>query len=657
MDIRINSIRLRNFKNTADSTYRFDGKNASVYGTNASGKTTIYDAFTWVLFDKNSLGATAFDMKPVGLVKPEVEVTLALSVDGREIELKKVLTEKWTKKRGEEFETLTGNESRFWINGIEKKQGDYKAFLDAIISEKDFRMLTSAEYFLGLKKPEMRNVLVNMAGGVSDMDIAGDDAQLISLVHLMQDKGYSSEDLLKLCKQNIALYNTEQQSIGPRIDEVRRMMPVEADYSQLEAGLATAKDYIKQIDERLSSSRTAAAEANRKHLDVVVLKNKIDAYARQKIDEANKEFYARKVRIQQAASAIQTAVAKVNPSAIESLTVQLEERRKAHKELSDEYIRLFADRKAEADTMPEKLDDNALTCDKCGQTLPQDQIEVVQDTALRLWQNKKDANLKALDTKLNAVIARGQTVKDMIKVMEERLAKAVEEQEVAKREVELAKQYYLEISTENTQQEPLKEIDLTGDPVYDEMNERLKALESSITAPEDKTDNLLASKAKLESQVQEIVKRLNGREEREKGLNRVEELTARGQQLSGMVAFEKSRQFQVERFIRAKAERLESRINSMFDNISFRLFDIQINGAIVDDCEPLIKNVTYKDASNSERIRANLDIVKAMQTAQGHTVVCWIDNAEAATYLRSMSCQLIRLVVSEQDKFLRIEVE
>lgn len=655
MQIKIVSLRLRNFKGTPDATYRFDVRDANVYGDNKTGKTTIADAWFWILFDKSSLGVTAFDMKPVGLVKPEVEVTLVLSVDGKEIELKKTLTEKWTKKRGEEFETLTGHESRFWINQIERKQTDYKAFLDSIISEKDFRMLTSADYFLSLKKPEMRAILVSMAGGVSDMDIAGTDAQLVSLVQLMQDKGYSSDDLLKLCKQNIALYNTEQMNIGPRIDEVRRMTPQEADYGQLEAGLTTARDYVSQIDERLSSSRKAASEANRKHLDTVVLKNKIDAYARTKIEEANKEFFARKIRIQQAASAIQTAQAKISPATIEALTMQLNERKAMHEALKEEYIQLFAERKAEVEKEMEQLSDDALMCDKCGQPLPAEKIEIVKDQALRSYNTWKVAKLSTMDKGLDAVVAKGQTAKDMIKAIEDRLAKAVEAQEIAKREVELAKQYYLEISTAEAQQEPIKEIDLTGDLAYEQMAEELKALEASIVTPEDKTDSLLASKAKLESQIQEIQKRLNGREERTKGLARIEELTARGQTLSGLIAFEKSRQFQVERFIRAKAERLESSINAMFENISFRLFDIQINGAIVDDCTPLVHNVDYKDASHSEQIRAGLDLVSAFQKNQDKYAPVFVDNAEAATYLRKMDCQLIRLVVSKDDKWLRVE--
>jgi DNA repair protein SbcC/Rad50 len=282
--IRLINIELRNFKNTAERSIDFNGRNASIYGKNYAGKSTIYDAFTWLLFDKNSLGATQFDIKPIGMERPEVSVSAVLEVDGKEVELKKVLVEKWTRRHNDQNETFTGNESTFFVNGIEKLKKDYTSFIDSIISEKDFRMLTSAEYFLSLKKPEMRAVLIKMAGGIDDMSVAGSDLELVNLVRLMQDKGYTLDDLLKLTKQNIALYNTEQQTIGTRIDEVRRGMPEEQDYSQLEAGLTTARGFIKEIDSRLSSTRTAVLEVQKKQTEASSLRLKIDKYIRQRTE-------------------------------------------------------------------------------------------------------------------------------------------------------------------------------------------------------------------------------------------------------------------------------------------------------------------------------------------------------------------------------------
>ena len=57
MEIKLNSLILENFKGISYFELNVDGKNASVYGTNASGKTTLADAYFWLLFGKDSNGA------------------------------------------------------------------------------------------------------------------------------------------------------------------------------------------------------------------------------------------------------------------------------------------------------------------------------------------------------------------------------------------------------------------------------------------------------------------------------------------------------------------------------------------------------------------------------------------------------------------------
>ena len=54
-----------NFKGCKDRTISFADKTTSICGQNASGKTTIFDAFTWVLFGKDSTGRSDFDIRPL----------------------------------------------------------------------------------------------------------------------------------------------------------------------------------------------------------------------------------------------------------------------------------------------------------------------------------------------------------------------------------------------------------------------------------------------------------------------------------------------------------------------------------------------------------------------------------------------------------------
>jgi hypothetical protein len=289
--------------------------------------------------------------------------------------------------------------------------------------------------------------------------------------------------------------------------------------------------------------------------------------------------------------------------------------------------------------------------------LPTDQIERLAELALISFHDRQTAKMQRLDDELAKITAQGKTLSEQKTSAEKRLADAELAYAQAVADAEEAERIAKELEEASADAEVTEQVNLAGDETYDYMVAEAENLEQSIVMPEDKTGDLLASRAKLESQVDDIQKRLKGREDREKAQARITELTERGQQLTGLISGEKAKQYQIERFIRLRSENLEDKINDMFEGISFRLFDVQINGGIVDDCTPLINNVSYASASNSERIRASQSIVKAMQRSQGITAPCFLDNSEACTYLLPMDCQVIRLVVSEPDKFLRIERE
>ena len=91
-EIKIKQLRLENFKCHKALTLNFNGGNASIYGDNASGKTSIYDALTWLLFgtDSQGNGEKNIEIKPLN-AKGEVKdhdaltaVEAVLLVNGEE---------------------------------------------------------------------------------------------------------------------------------------------------------------------------------------------------------------------------------------------------------------------------------------------------------------------------------------------------------------------------------------------------------------------------------------------------------------------------------------------------------------------------------------------------------------------------------------------
>ena len=110
-----------------------------------------------------------------------------------------------------------------------------------------------------------------------------------------------------------------------------------------------------------------------------------------------------------------------------------------------------------------------------------------------------------------------------------------------------------------------------------------------------------------------------------------------------------------EQFIRTKVQLLEDRINNKFELARFKLFDVQINGAVVECCETTYRGVPYSSLNRGARINVGLDIIRTLSKHYGFNAPIWIDNAEAVTHLIEIDSQVIRLLVSEQDEKLRVE--
>ena len=655
MEIKIINLGLKDFKGTKNRAVSFDGKNVSIYGRNYTGKSTIADAWTWLLFGKNSAWESDFDLKPIGAVRPEVEVAAVIEVDGKEIELKRILREKWTTKRGFAEESFTGHETVTYIDGIERKTTEYKAFIDSLVTEDTFKRLTSATPFLSMKKPDMRKVLLEMAGDISDTQVAGEDEDLNFILSFASEKGLTMSDAAKLVKQNLTAYNAEQQNISPRIDEVRRMMPEEQDWQKLEAGQERGREYLRQIDAQLATGNASLTVMKKKQGEMFALESRIEQLKQSRLEKANQE-YRDLLRQKESVEGIIRAC-RLNEQQFKD-TIDEETQNVARytaelKQLAEDYKRYSYQKKQEASKEYEIIKEGI--CDRCGQALPEDNLIKINAESEARFTAQKEAEIAKLDRQIKDITERGTELSNRKKDRLERsekakagLAKATEERQIAEKTLE-------DLSQKLSGQTLAIAIDLTGDIEYEKMLAEVNRLKSEIEKPEDNSV-LLENKEKITRQMETIRKLLEGRSERVRAQERIEQLENRGKELSGLIAIEKRKQIAIENFNRRKAEMLEESINDLFDGVTFRLFEQQINGGIADDCTPLINGVEFKDASHSEQIRAGQSIVNAFQTQEHTFVPVFIDNAEACNYFIPMQTQVIKLFVSE-DEQIRIVKE
>ncbi len=166
-EIKLLSLELVNFKGISSLHLDFTD-NTCVCGANGTGKTTVFDAFCWLLFGKDSHNRadSAFNIKTLDkdgnvIYNLEHSVIGVLSVDGRSLRLQRTYREVWVKPRGTTEKTLKNHETIFYINDVKcATKKEYDAEISGIIPEGVFKMITNPRCFPTLPAEKQKEMLM-----------------------------------------------------------------------------------------------------------------------------------------------------------------------------------------------------------------------------------------------------------------------------------------------------------------------------------------------------------------------------------------------------------------------------------------------------------------------------------------------------------------
>ena len=639
----IKQIILQNFKGCKNDTYAFDGKNVTVCGSNGSGKTTIFDAFTWILFGKDSLDNAKFEIRPLdkdGKQIDNVEICVAttLEIDGKEVELKKTQRQNWVKKRGTQNPVLQGNVNEYEIDGYPRSAKDYEEYINGIVSDDLFKMLTNPTYFPNMPWKDQRNIIINLVPGFSNAEYATEDSRFAGLLPEIE-KAPSTDDIKNKYQKSLNELKKKQIELPVRIDEISNSK-VDIDVAELELlknslieQISDAKSKIadenKQFEERQKLS-DGIMELKFAESDLVRKANEDNIKARREIEDkiADKKFL-----LSQTEKTIDDTERDINDK-IRTVNNIKEELKKARDEWNVEKER--------------KFDENSLICPYCKQEYPNDKKDELREDF--------KANKEAM---LNKITDRGNTAKECIEIEKYVLENLEKELVEHRKSLEMLNNAIA--SLEKQLSELPTSIDVTGTEEYKAIQSQIAEKEqamSQMNSADEVRKTLNAELEDLQIQLIECEKKIAMSQKNIEIDERIEELQAEQKMIAQKIADVEKMLYLLDEFIKYKLDKISDSINAMFDGISFKLFDIQLNGGVKEVCECTVNGVPYGSLNNGHRIIAGLQIIKALQKLYGAYLPIFIDNAESVNdfNLPDMDCQLIKLKVSD-DKDLRIEVE
>lgn len=677
--ITLKELRLINFKGVKQFNAAFNPFANEILGANAAGKTSVLDAFLWLFFNKNSEGKTDFEVKTLDennqfIKDQETEVEAILEVDGVEMQIKKVLQQKWQRKRGSNETEYRGDESIYYWNGVPLKQTDFRVKVAGLIDENVFRQITNPFYFNSLKWQDRRAVLVELAGVTNDNVIAkiGANPQYVAIIKALNE-GKSLEEYKKQVVSERLKIKADLERIPDRIDEVRRGMPAPIEFDKIAGEIKTLQARKEDLEQSLNNALSQVklqqekqakllAEynsiVNNRDAGIAALNSKINRLTTEALEQAQHEKVSLEAKLKHYTSELNVVNTSISSyqNRIAELNNKIAENEKQIEDYRAKYV--------EIDGLQFQFDESNCTCNYCKQALPYGDIEKQREEMQAAFSSKKRTQLENLIHNANEL----KKLNEELKVNIETGTKIIAETQTKKADIvnqieqigglleNLAGKDFTTIANElldnnedfiaaKIQLEQLHNVSIEK-PIFEELptvdNQETKQEIAAI-------DNQIAEKrAELSKQNQ-----INSATDRIKELEQSQSLLA-----SKQVEYE-GIEFAILEFTKAKIAMIEDSINSRFQYVKFKMFDQHISGGESETCETLVNSngafVPYSDANFAAKVNAGLDIINALSDFHGVSAPIFIDNRESVTKVIDTKAQLISLIVSPRHKELTIQ--
>ena len=644
--IIIKEIHFVNFKGFRNMTIEFNEDITTICGRNGSGKTSIFDGFTWLLFGKDSQDRKAFNIKTLdenGKAIPKLphEVSAIIIVDGETIELCSRFNEKWVKRRGQVEEEFTGHEEERLYNNVPMSLKEWNEKISNICSEQVFKFITNPKYFVSQKPDVQRAMLFRMAGELSDADIAAGNDDFSALLASLTGK--TIEEYKKEIQAKKRRIKAEIEAIPERIDERKRDISAlsEYDYPSIEASIKDKQDKVAKIEaEMLDLSKKNEAISKKRSEAIKELgqlkerKLRLEYEIKEKVTADYRAAISKKNDIQSKISDLERN--------IQSLSNRRDGLKRTIEECASYREKLIAEWKS-INASAITFNENDFVCPTCKRPLDIDDIEKKQQEMTENFNLAKSSRLAENNRKGQENKKKMQEAEAEIINIDGEIKKASEDIEKLKS----AEEYAINLV------EPDAYPVIEGNTEYKKLSEEISSKEKALNG--SSTNNVDTSSQKqelslLKSEIDSLKRTLANRETINRNTQRIGELEAQYKEGAQELADLERIEFTMAAFNKARIEAIDKRINGMFSLVKFKMYEQQINGGEIETCEAVVNGIPYSGQNNAMQINMGIDIINAICKFEGITAPIFIDNAESVNEFIPSQSQIIKLVVTTDNE-------
>ena len=672
--VKIKSLHIQNFGNIKDLSINF-GRKTLISGRNEAGKTTINDAYSWLMTNKLANGSQADGIRPHDRSGIEddnavISVSAVIEIDGAEKEFLKEQRKEFTQKTGK----FKGNNNLYFINGVPKKEKEYKAYVEEKILEPDnLELCTNASALLNMDTKKRRAVIFDMVPDITDADVAATDVRFANIPTKLDD--CTLDELIQSVRYQIngrgrgdKGLKGRQDELPARIDEAQRKVCDTAEYSLAISGL---KKEIADLDEQERSLDDVMTAYDQKSKDIMDLKfeqSEIMRKANEGLVQQRKALDGEIFSLEQDKKSDERNMKSAQSDLedfISNVKINSEKLKKAQTDWDIYYGKEYPEENLERIKV-EEFDENETVCRYCKQTLPIEQVEkkrsdFEKNKAERIAEeeSKRKAFNEEKNKRLAEITESGNKAAADLK--EAKKAQSEAGQKISELKQKIAS-LAMEIQQKQTELSKLPEsVDLSGNAEYQKITAEIEQAEAALHKMENGSEQRREISRIKNEKTAEISRLKTLIAESEKAQERVDELKEEKRNVGQLLANCQQELDLLKDFQKAKCNMLSEAVNKMFVFVKWRLFKMNQDGEGYQEvCEPMIENEPYgRRLNHGSRALAELDICNTFQNVHDVSLPLFVDDFDGITEntmekINQFDRQMIFLKASEGD--LKVEI-
>ena len=621
----LKKISVQNFRS---KSFEFEfGERNEIRGKNRSGKSSVKNAFFWLLTGADDLDRTNYNLFDTTIVYTKensvpTNVTAVLMIDDVEYEISRTAKIGWTRKRGnDEYERKASDDYSFSIDGIERSATEFKSWIEDTFAPVDMLkcMINTQHFLYNIDDWKVqRKYLANIAGEITNEDFEGDYTELFA-----QFSKYTAEQLRERLK---TLLTPLKKALGTESTKGEKVVELEVlqknlvsldEIENAEKELSELKSMRDEIQAKIGGKKSPIDEASAKRAQALALVEAKETEIKEARKKHDIKQQAEVTKLESQLSNIEAqneAIRRQNDNgkkAFERKKQTLADDTKIVEKLKNRLEELREENKA-----IKSREFDGYNCTYCGAPLDEAKVEELKAKFEERKQKDRDNNkAEGLQAKhrletaqadldvLQKEVDKGFTPAEL--VSEGDLRERIQQRKAAFPPFENSDKY----KTLSKELEELKKS-VPEIPVVDtsEFDKELNDVNAKIEAASNKA-GLRAQYTKQEKQIEDVQSDMKKMAQERAQWEKIE------QQL---VAYEQE-----------KADIVGKRVNKFFDKCKVSMFSEKKDGSLAPNCVITMDGRRSSTLNKEGTITAGIDVSDAFCRFYGLNMPLFVDDNES----------------------------